>query len=524
MHVCCSGAVYRIPGPGKKDDQEAIQPMLPDGSVDQETLSSLTFRHDDIEENVLKRLQAYDMHYKGLRSSFTSVSTTIDASSSCDSLRRSATEFITIEHVHKVDPVPSWKLKDAAYEVIEVLKYRREPLIHLHQTDGKTFWVSMDELAKNTKCLLIHQDPAVFSTSETVVRPHVEQFAKTPLLYVDSPEPIHLLASLSVGIQYPIELEDANTANLLVITGPSCSGKSTLIDMVCSNYPEKVEVLSRVSNYPAGRKVIDLGIKEFSHCIRTNKLVCSYQLFGVDIGVLKEEIERAKLTGKLCLLELDLPGCSALRDAEGVEFKQVSLDLDMEALDRRMRSTEPHLQEEDIQKRLRQTISDLEDQSRGEAQNHDYVVNGKELHACCSVLMDIICQFWPLPVVPSSCNLLVDHYEWGKEGPTKSCRRLSCMASRATSIELPRGRHLLGMQVDQEFLHCIRVLSNTSYQIDDSPSILRQKENLSVQQFQGNHPALETGSWCILFRYTYDIVEACKVSADLKLNRESAQR
>lgn len=486
-------------------------------------MARLTSRHDDIEDNLIKRSELYEQHNLGLRSAFASVSATINALHACEAIQSTAAEFITIEHSNKVDIIPSWSLKDATYQIVDVLKYRREPLVCMHQADGKEFWVKMCELAHNTNCLLLHRDPSAFSTTQTQIRTSSKMFQHSSLLHVESSEPTQLLASLSVGIQFPLEYVDTRTCGILIITGPSKVGKSTFINMLCRDHPDKVERVVRVGSDSCDKNIMEIGEREFAYKAEKKALLINYEIYGVRIGVERDELERVMQTGKLGLLELDPDGCANLPDT-GIAFQTMFLEVSVEELDKRMRDLPSLLHEEDLQQRLCKGIEHIDHLAATDEAHWDHIVNAECLNTTYNVIKEILSRYWPQPVVPNECSMLVDFYKWGCTAFRPACRRMFCTASCATTIELPRGKHLLGLHIDQEFLHALRIFSHAKFQVKDASTLLKEKEGLTVQKFDGDHLGAKSENWCLLFRYKYNLVDSARVSAELKLNDDSSLR
>lgn len=522
MLGCSPGAVYRIPQSSGKS-AHPIRPQLPNGNIDTAAMARLSSRHDDIEDNLENRSNLYELHNPGLRAAFAFVSATINAQHVCETIHNAAAKFITIEHSNQVEIVPSCSLKDAAYQIVDVLKYRREPLVCMHQADGKEFWAKMSELAENTNCLLLHRDPTAFSTAQSHVRSSLKMFNQNSLLFVESAEPVQILASLSVGIQFPLEHTDTQACGIVVITGPSKVGKSTFINMLCRDHPDKVERIARVGSGSRAKDMVEIGEREFALKSEKGALLVAYELYGIWIGVERSEVDRVRQTGKLGLLELDPDGCAQLTET-GIPLCTMFLSVGVEGLDKRMRDLPSILHEEDLQKRLCKGIEQLENLGANDGAHWDHVVNTDCLSTTYNVIKEALSQYWPQPIVPNECSLLVDFHKWSIAAFRPACRRMSCTASCATTIELPRGKHLLGLHVDQEFLHALQFLSHAKFQVKDASSLLKEKEKLAVQKFEGDHLGAESENWCLLFRYKYTVADISRVSAELQLNDDSSQR
>ena len=152
-----------------------IPPNTKEGKQDPTLLSRLYPRHDDSEDNVLARLALWDLHSNHLRAAYEDVSLRLDASGSANDgtpesglLLDQSIAFLCIESkINDVEVVPSSDLTELQYEIVDAMRYRRRQLVQVFQGPGapagrRTYWVDAKDLASNSHCLLLAQDPTQF--------------------------------------------------------------------------------------------------------------------------------------------------------------------------------------------------------------------------------------------------------------------------------------------------------------------------------------------------------------------------
>ncbi|GFR43730.1 hypothetical protein Agub_g4841 [Astrephomene gubernaculifera] len=251
-----TGKVYHMPDDNSDALSPPIRPERPDGSLDAEVAARLVPRHDDSEENVCARLALADTHHTALRDAYEDVSLRIGCTADPRQIFQQALEYLTLEaRVPELQVVPSTSLKELQYLVTTTLRYRRRQLLLLQQDDGRTYWVDAKEvLGANAHCALLCQDPSLYSTSHQLRRVDTGKLSRVALLYVDSPEPVRLLASLFTGPQYGL-LEDPPTPrNVLVLAGPAAVGKTTVLRMLLSALGGQLELVPVLTTRPPLRR------------------------------------------------------------------------------------------------------------------------------------------------------------------------------------------------------------------------------------------------------------------------------
>ncbi|PNH05620.1 Adenylate kinase, chloroplastic [Tetrabaena socialis] len=251
-----TGKVYHMPEDGAEALSPPIRPEQEDGSLDTEVATRLVPRHDDSDENVSARLALADAHAASLRDAYEDILLRLDSSADPRVIFQHALDYLTLEaRVPELQVVSSTSLKELQYVVATTLRYRRRQLLQMQQDDGRTYWVDSKEvLGTNAHCALLCQDPSMFPTSHQLRRVDTGKLSRVALLYVDSPEPVRLLASLFTGPQYGL-LEDPQAPHgVLMLAGPAGVGKSTVLGMLLDAQAEQVELVPILTTRPPLRR------------------------------------------------------------------------------------------------------------------------------------------------------------------------------------------------------------------------------------------------------------------------------
>ena len=110
------------------------------------------------------------------------------------------------------------------------------------------------------------------------------------------------------------------TGSLIVISGPSGVGKSTLIGKVRANMPELEFSISCTTRAPRtgevhGREYYFLSEEEFLRRDANNEFIETAGVFAHRYGTLKSEVMNRLLAGKSVLLDIDVQGALSIRKA-----------------------------------------------------------------------------------------------------------------------------------------------------------------------------------------------------------------
>lgn len=177
-----------------------------------------------------------------LKALYRQVSITLPGAGDAAATAAAVRDFVMIEEKRgaTITPVATNTLTDLTYSVVDTVKCRREPLVQLRQADGEFFWVRGDDLAANSVCLNMHQQPERFAVSQRHAYRDFSQPPERPLLVVESEEPVELLVDLGVAAQCDIARAPPPPPVLLVVTGVAGAGKSELVRALEATIPERV--------------------------------------------------------------------------------------------------------------------------------------------------------------------------------------------------------------------------------------------------------------------------------------------
>jgi guanylate kinase len=109
-----------------------------------------------------------------------------------------------------------------------------------------------------------------------------------------------------------------SNVNLIVISGPSGSGKGTLINKCLQNNQSLTVAISATTRPPRenevhGQDYYFLSDKQFDQYITEDKFVENCQVHQYRYGTLKEELVRLASQNKVVLLEIDTKGAQEIK-------------------------------------------------------------------------------------------------------------------------------------------------------------------------------------------------------------------
>jgi len=175
---------------------------------------------------------------------------------------------------------------------------------------------------------------------------------------------------------------------LFVISAPAGTGKSTLVEMILSEFPDEIaESCSCTTRSPRPGEVAKkhyefVGIAEFEERVASKEFLEYAKVFGNYYGTRKEEIARLQAEGKHIVLVIDTQGAMKIKQQIPAIFIFISPP-SIEELRRRLfkRRTED---EEKIQERLLWAKQEI-----AMAQNYDYHITNDHLTITYHVLRSI---------------------------------------------------------------------------------------------------------------------------------------
>lgn len=181
-------------------------------------------------------------------------------------------------------------------------------------------------------------------------------------------------------------------ARPIVISGPSGTGKSTLLKKLFAEYPGKFGFsVSNTTRSPREGEVdgVDynfLSVEEFKHNIEANKMIEWAQFSGNYYGTAFEGVERVLQLGQTCLLDIDMQGVKSVKASEMDARYLFIAPPSIQDLRKRLegRGTETA---ESLEKRLAAATAELEYAETGA---HDLIIVNDDLEKCYAQFKEFI--------------------------------------------------------------------------------------------------------------------------------------
>ena len=140
----------------------------------------------------------------------------------------------------------------------------------------------------------------------------------------------------------------ARGADLIVVSGPSGVGKSTVTHLLLERKPELTFSVSATTRAPRpgeteGKDYYFLSREEFGRRIAAGRFIEHAEVFGNLYGTPIEELDRARAAGRRLLLEIDVQGGLQVRARFASALLILLAPPGLEALQKRLskRGTEP---------------------------------------------------------------------------------------------------------------------------------------------------------------------------------------
>jgi guanylate kinase len=151
---------------------------------------------------------------------------------------------------------------------------------------------------------------------------------------------------------------------LIVVSAPSGSGKTTIVKAILAKYPTMLFSVSATTrpkreNEVDGKDHFFLSRPEFEQRIKKNELVEWEEIYGNLYGTLKSEIEKALTSGKAMLFDIDVKGgLSIKRKYPGDSFLIFIRPPSIEVLESRLRNRKTE-DEETFKRRMARVTMEL---------------------------------------------------------------------------------------------------------------------------------------------------------------------
>lgn len=146
---------------------------------------------------------------------------------------------------------------------------------------------------------------------------------------------------------------------------------------------------------------------------------------------------------------------------------------------------------------------------------------------------DVAASLWHRPRVPVPCQLLLEDYDWHSTVPGLTRKRMRTLMASGTTLDVPRGKHLLRVTAAPEYLHQLTLY--VAPQCDPEEYQLRANElsqvlpmdeesKATVVQFDGEFATLpQAGASAALLRFNLKATQTTTMVASLSISNELAR-
>ena len=180
-----------------------------------------------------------------------------------------------------------------------------------------------------------------------------------------------------------------NKGGVFIISGPSGSGKDTVMTELFKKMPELLFSISSITRgmragEREGEKYNFITREEFEDMLKNDRLLEHNEFVGNYYGTPREPVERAVADGQDMVIEVDVNGAAQIREKMPEAVSIFIMPPSFAELKRRLsgRGTES---EELIQKRLNSALGEIK-----RATEYDYIVVNEDIAAAADDIMSVI--------------------------------------------------------------------------------------------------------------------------------------